>query len=108
LKTIGKLEAEVLCILEFNKVATVSDIMIAIRLKRDVKYSTISSTLDRLYKKSLVDRKVLPGPGGIKYLYSPGNDKEKREIVEASLERLTRAFGATAYDAIYRKLRLVE
>jgi len=65
----------------------------------------VSTTLDRLYKKKLVERKALVGPGGTKYLFSLGRDeKRKMRIAEATLDRLTSAFGETAYSAIYKKL----
>ncbi len=109
METIGELEAEVLCVVESKKQATVLEIVLEMKLKREVNYSTVSTTLSRLFKKNLVKRRALTGPGGLKYLYSQSKDtKMKREIVEASLERLTRAFGSTAYDAFYRKLYSIE
>jgi predicted transcriptional regulator len=101
----GGLEAEVLNILESKERATVSDITLTIRLRRDFAYTTIAKTLDRLYKKRLVERRVLPGRGGAKYLYCRSKDEDtKRRIVEASIERLTRAFGSTAYYSMYKKM----
>jgi len=88
-----------------RKVATALEMMFAIRLRRDVTYSTIASTLSRLHRKSLIERTTLPGPGGTMYLYSPGRDEDvKVKIVESSLERLIRAFGPETYGMIYRKL----
>ena len=88
-----------------KKSATVSDITFAIRLDHNIMYSTVASTLSRLFKKSLIERKTLPGPGGTKYLYSPGkNEDVKRRIIEASLDRLFRAFGPDTFEEIYLKL----
>jgi predicted transcriptional regulator len=109
LETVGKLEAEVLCMLGSRKVATVSEMTFAISLRHHVTYSTIASTLSRLYRKSLIERTTLPGPGGTKFLYSPGKDEDvKVKIVESSLERLVRAFGPETYGMIYRKLLLAK
>ena len=102
---IGELESDVLEVLKNNGQATASDVMQALHEKRDIAYTTVSTTLDRLYKKRLVDRKALPGPGGTRYLFSLGKDERlKRKIVESTLDRITGAFGDTAYSAIYRRL----
>ncbi len=104
-KTIGELQAEVLSILESTKLATVSDVTFAIKNKRNVSYSAIASTLARLFQKRLIEREALPGPGGTKYRYSPGNDENiKRHVVEASLNRLVKAFGSEAYELMFFKL----
>lgn len=105
LETIGELEADVLSILESKKSATISDITLSVKLKRDVTYSTIATTLSRLHRKGLAERKPLVGPGGVKYLYTEGKDEDvKIEIVEASLTRLIRAFGPEIYEVIYTRV----
>jgi len=102
---IGELESDVLEVLKLKGQATASDVMEALKENRDIAYTTVSTTLDRLYKKRLVERKAMPGPGGTKYLFSLGKDEKlKRKIVESTLDRITSAFGETAYSAIYRRL----
>lgn len=102
---IGELESDVLEILKNKGQATASGVMLALQEKREIAYTTVSTTLDRLYKKRLVDRRPMPGPGGTKYLFSLGKDEKlKRKIVESTLDRITSAFGDTAYSAIYRRL----
>ncbi len=105
LEIIGELESDVLEVLKLKGQATAADVMDSLREKRDIAYTTVSTTLDRLYKKRLVERKALPGPGGTKYLFTLGKDEKlKRQIVESTLDRITSAFGETAYSAIYRRL----
>jgi predicted transcriptional regulator len=102
---IGELESDVLEVLKVKGQATGAEVMDVLKEGRDIAYTTVSTTLDRLYKKRLVERKPLPGPGGTKYLFSLGKDEKlKRQIVESTLDRITNAFGETAYSAIYRRL----
>ena len=105
LEVIGDLESDVLEVLKDRKQATAAQVMEALQETREIAYTTVSTTLDRLYRKRLVERKALPGPGGTRYLFSLGRDERlKRKIVESTLDRLTGAFGETAYSAIYKKL----
>jgi BlaI family transcriptional regulator, penicillinase repressor len=105
MEIIGGLEADVLEVLKERGEATAGDVHSELGRKRSIAYTTVSTTLDRLYRKKLVDRKALPGPGGTKYLFFVGKDERaKLEIVEEALDRLTQAFGDTAYSAIYKKL----
>ena len=102
---IGQLESDVLEVLKLKGQATAADVMEDLKENREIAYTTVSTTLDRLYKKRLVERKAMPGPGGTKYLFSIGKDEKlKRKIVESTLDRITSAFGETAYSAIYRRL----
>ncbi|HYB05018.1 MAG TPA: BlaI/MecI/CopY family transcriptional regulator [Nitrososphaerales archaeon] len=102
---IGELESDVLEVLKLKGQATAADVMEVLKENREIAYTTVSTTLDRLFKKRLVERKALPGPGGTRYLFSLGKDEKlKRQIVETTLDRITSAFGETAYSAIYRRL----
>jgi predicted transcriptional regulator len=103
---LGELESEVLEVIKSNGgQATASDVLGVLRKERDVAYTTVSTTLDRLYRKRLLERKAMPGPGGTKYLFTIGKDEKlKNKIVESTMDRLTAAFGETAYSAIYKHL----
>lgn len=106
MSSIGELESEVLEVLQDRKEpGTVGDVLSVIRKKRDVAYTTISTTLDRLHKKKLVERSAIPGRGGTKYLFSIGkNEKLKNSIIQSSLDRLTGAFGGMTYSTLYRNV----
>lgn len=103
MSSIGELESEVLKTLnELGGKSTASEILAVLRKRRDVAYTTVSTTLDRLFKKKLVNRSQIPGRGGTQYIFSIGsNEKLKNRIVKSSLDRLTGAFGDTAYSALY-------
>lgn len=105
MEIVGELESDVLEALGKKGQATAGDITDVLQKRRDIAYTTVSTTLDRLFKKRLVNRKALPGPSGTKYLFSLGKDERlRRKMVESSIDRLTAAFGETAYSAIYKKL----
>jgi predicted transcriptional regulator len=105
LSTLGALESEVLEVIKSRGPTTASEVAAALHERRPIAYTTVGTTLDRLYKKKLLQRKAIPGPGGTKYVFSLGRDERlKRKIVESTLDRLTDAFGQTAYSAIYEKL----
>ncbi len=103
---IGELESDVLAVLEEKGSSTAGDVLDVLKENREIAYTTVSTTLDRLYKKNLVGRKALRGPGGTKYLFSLGGDQRQRnKIIESTLDRLTNAFGDAAYSAIYKQLQ---
>ena len=105
MESIGELEAEVLQVLNKKEQATASDVLGVLEKKREIAYTTVSTTLDRLYRKKLVGRKALIGPGGTKYLFNRNKDERRQaRIVDATIDRLTGAFGDYAYLAIYKKL----
>ncbi len=108
--TIGELESEVLKVLQGSGNATASEVLEVLAKKRDkIAYTTVSTTLDRLYKKHLLERKGIPGPGGVKYVFSIGKDRKIRtKIVESSFGRLTNAFGDSAYSALYKHIETLE
>jgi predicted transcriptional regulator len=106
LSAIGELESEILAVLKEKGSATAADVLEVLKDRRDMAYTTVSTTLDRLHKKNLVGRKALRGPGGTRYLFSASADeKRKTKIIESTLNRLTSAFGESAYSAIYKHLQ---
>ena len=105
MEIVGELESDVLEVLGKKGHATAGEVMEVLQTKRSIAYTTVSTTLDRLHKKKLVSRKALPGPSGTKYLFSLGkNERLRRRMVDSAIDRLTTAFGETAYSAIYAKL----
>ncbi len=51
----------------------------AVRKKRMTTYSTISTTLVRLYEKGLLEREQIKSRGGFKYVYHPAKSKKEFE-----------------------------
>lgn len=105
MEIIGELEAQILSVLKEKREATAAEVHLELSKRREIAYTTISTTLDRLYRKKLVERRSLPGPGGTRYLFLLGKDEgAKSHLIDAALDRLTEAFGETAYSALYKKL----
>ncbi|MGI0080721.1 MAG: BlaI/MecI/CopY family transcriptional regulator [Nitrososphaerales archaeon] len=109
MEMIGELEADVLRVLKEKEIASVSDVHSELQRSRQIAYTTVSTTLDRLYGKKLVERRAIRGPGGTKYLFYLGrNERAKIQMVEEAFDRLTKAFGETAYSALYKKLETLQ
>lgn len=61
---------------------------------RGLAYTTISTTLDRLYKKGVLSRDEAVGRGGSRYIYTlHSEDRVKGKIVKGFVDRLVVAFG---------------
>lgn len=102
---IGSLEADVLKTLKNLGKGSAGDIAEGLHASRDLAYTTISTTLDRLYKKGLVERESAVGRTGQKYVYSfPGNPTLQKQIVDKMVDKLVSAFGPSVASTIYDRL----
>ena len=102
---IGSLEADVLRILKKLGEGSAGDIAGELHPSRGLAYTTISTTLDRLHRKGLVERKSAAGRTGQKYVYSfPGNPALQKQIVNKMVDKLVRAFGPSVASTIYDRL----
>jgi len=105
---LGDLEAEVLSSVKNLGEASGSEVLKELRKNKEIAYTTVTTTLDRLYKKGLLTRKETLGRGGVRYLYSSKHDAEiEGKIVEGAIGRLLSAFGSHAVSMIYEKLEEV-
>jgi predicted transcriptional regulator len=102
---IGNLEADVLKTLKDLGEGSAGDVAEGLHASRGLAYTTISTTLDRLYKKGLVERKSAAGRTGQKYVYSfPGNPTLQKQIVNKMVDKLVSAFGPSVASTIYDRL----
>jgi predicted transcriptional regulator len=68
---------------------------------RGLAYSTISTTLDRLYKKGMLGRDEAIGRGGSRYIYMlHSEEKVKGKVVKGFVDRLLTAFGPTVISTL--------
>ena len=83
-RQLGPLEAHVLCVVWKRGNATVRELLAEGHVK--VAYTTVLTTLDRLFKKGLLDR----APDGRAYRYSPRQTQEEfnKTLFAADVERL--------------------
>jgi predicted transcriptional regulator len=102
---IGDLEADVLSVLKKLGKGSAGDIMEILKADRSIAYTTVSTTLDRLYKKGLVRRESVEGKTGQKYAYSvPKNLDIEKRVVNKMVDKLVTAFGPSVASTIYDRL----
>lgn len=103
---IGELEADILSVVNRLGQATARDILESIGSRKDIAYTTVSTTLDRLHKKGLLRRRGQTGRGGTRFIYSLADKKKMRErVVGSMIRKLVRAFGPEIVPAIYERSR---
>ena len=68
---------------------------------RGLAYSTISTTLDRLYRKGVLARDEEIGRGGSRYIYAiRSEDKVRGRVVKGVVDRLLTAFGPSVLSTL--------
>jgi BlaI family penicillinase repressor len=101
----GKLQVETLHALQKLGKASTRDVLMELRGKKQIAYTTVNTVLDRLYRRGLVKRSKAPGRGGKKYIYSPATRAYLRSnIVPQALNTLVSAFGPSVISAIHEGL----
>jgi predicted transcriptional regulator len=106
--SLGDLQADILGALQKLGKASARDIMKEIESKREVAYTTVSTVLDRLYRKGLVRRSKINGRGGMKYLYYSASSADMQvNLVQRALNQLVNAFGPSIVPTIYDSLERI-
>jgi len=74
---------------------TVREIYAALNKTKKIAYTTVMSTMDRLFEKDLLDRKIEKGRGGLYYVYWPKLEKQnfQKSAVREVLASLIGNFG---------------
>jgi predicted transcriptional regulator len=94
---LGPLEANVMEAIWASKKTpiTVREIYEFLKKTRNIAYTTVMSTMDRLYEKHLLDRKIEKGRGGLYYVYWPALEKQsfQKTAVRDVLSSLIDNFG---------------
>lgn len=98
---LGDLEAAVLgSVLRLNK-ASARQVAKDLEPSRGLAYSTISTTLDRLFKKGVLGREEEVGRGGGRYIYMIRSEEKVRgKVVKGVVDRLLTAFGPTVLSTL--------
>jgi len=99
---LGELEAAVIgSVLRLQK-ASARQVAADLEPSRGLAYTTISTTLDRLYKKGMLARDEAIGRGGSRYIYRiQSEDKVKGKIVKGFVDRLMVAFGPSVISSLH-------
>ncbi|HUI00409.1 MAG TPA: BlaI/MecI/CopY family transcriptional regulator [Nitrososphaerales archaeon] len=102
---IGDLEADVLSAMKRMGSSSAGEITDEMKNSRPIAYTTVSTTLDRLCRKGLLERKEAVGKTGRKYVYSlPSSRLTERKVVNKMVDKLVSAFGPSVASAIYDRL----
>lgn len=98
---LGDLEAAVLgSVLKLNK-ASARQVAKDLEPSRGLAYSTISTTLDRLFKKGVLGREEEVGRGGGRYIYMIRSEEKIRgKVVKGVVDRLLTAFGPSVLSTL--------
>lgn len=80
-----------------EKEISVRDLHARVR-KSGVALTSVAVSLDRLYKKGIVERRIEHGRGGLRYIYKLRQNKEnfERSLVATTVDKLLEKFGPIA------------
>jgi predicted transcriptional regulator len=94
---LGPLEANTMDAIWNSKKTPVSvrEVYEALKKTKNIAYTTVMSTMDRLFDKHLLDRKIEKGRGGLYYVYWPALEKQnfQKSAVREVLSSLIDNFG---------------
>ena len=93
---LGPLEADVLnAVYEIGKPIRVREVYEKLKGERKIAYTTVMSTMNALFEKGILDRKVTEGRGGLLYVYWPKMTRSEieRSAVKHILDSLVKNFG---------------
>src|SRR6266704_3417945 len=98
---LGELEAAVIgAVVRLGK-ASSRQVAADLEPSRGLAYTTISTTLDRLFRKGLLAREEAIGRGGSRYIYRVhSEDKVKGRVVKGFVDRLLVAFGPSVISTL--------
>ncbi len=93
---LGPLEADVLsAVYDMGKPVRVREVYEKMKTDRKIAYTTVMSTMNTLYEKGILDRKVTEGRGGLLYIYWPKMTRAQIEksAVKHIMDSLMKNFG---------------
>jgi predicted transcriptional regulator len=85
-----------------HKPMTVREIHEVLKKEKKLAYTTIMSTMNRLYEKGILDRRIEKGKGGLYYVYWPVLEKQnfKESAIREVIKSLVSNFGGLATNAL--------
>lgn len=109
---LGPLEASVMEVVWGSKKTpvTVREIYEVLKRTRNIAYTTVMSTMNRLFEKHLLDRKIEKGKGGLYYVYWPAHGKQdfQKSAVREVLSSLIGNFGEVVANCLVDETCLSE
>lgn len=102
---LGRLEAEVLGVVKKLGGASARDVLLELSKEKEIAYTTVSTTLDRLCRKGFLSKRGRTTRGGKQFVFEAAEDPQvERGIVKSAINRLVEAFGPAVIPAIYDEL----
>jgi predicted transcriptional regulator len=109
---LGPLEANIMEAVWTSKKTptTVREIFEALKKTKSIAYTTVMSTMDRLFEKHLLDRKIEKGRGGLYYVYWPALEKQsfQKSAIREVLSSLIDNFGEVVANCLVDETCLIE
>ena len=109
---LGPLEANIMEAVWASKKTptTVREIFEALKKTKSIAYTTVMSTMDRLFEKHLLDRKIEKGRGGLYYVYWPALEKQnfQKSAIREVLSSLIDNFGEVVANCLVDETCLTE
>lgn len=101
---LGPLELAIMQLMWKNQSSTVREIYEELIKQRNIKITTVSTTMNRLHEKGLLNREMRTGKGGIFYIYKVKTTKEgfERKTSKTLADQLFQTLGSSA------TLRIIE
>jgi len=95
---LSALESDIMNLLWKRNPLKVRDLHEEFEKKHRVALTTIAVTMDRLYEKGIVQRRIESGRGGLHYLYYPSRPRKEFEksTLDQAVNKLIEVFGTTA------------
>ncbi|MFQ6087998.1 MAG: BlaI/MecI/CopY family transcriptional regulator [Candidatus Methanofastidiosia archaeon] len=103
---LGPLEREVLAVMNSLGEGTIREIYEEMRKNKKIAYTTVSTTLERLFDKGYLSRTSMTGRGGTKHVYSLR--KVKRKLARMFVNEFTSIFGKGGVSALHAELERLE
>jgi predicted transcriptional regulator len=103
---LGELESQVLDVVWLMKSATVREVKEKLTLKRNIAYTTVMTTMDRLHEKGFLTR-TKRGKG---YVYAPRVSRQEvgKSVMKKWLRNMLRAFGEPSMSCLVEAIREVD
>jgi predicted transcriptional regulator len=92
---LGPLERTIMEVFWEKKQADARDVFSELNKTKKIAYTTINTTLTRLHKKRLLNRKLVKGRGGYRYVYTIAKSKPTYvdHVIRSTIDDLLMRFG---------------
>lgn len=109
-RRLGPLERSIMEVFWEKKKADAREIFSELNKKKKIAYTTINTTLTRLHKKKLLNRKLVKGRGGYRYIYTVAKSKPKYidNVISSTIDDLLKRFGSRTINYFSESLNLNE